>query len=595
MYKLFLCLRYLKSRAIAYFAIAGVALCVGMMVIVISLFTGFIDNIEDAAKGLFGDVVMSAEGQHGLAYYDEFIAEVQKEVPEVRAAAPYILSYGMLRISGQEHYRNPVQIAGIRFPGHAKVSAFGKGLFVQGSGNLTWDPPVKQLIARIEDESKRTRELKGGLEAREFKGSRRPLEQAHAIKRIENALDLQEEAVENLRNVERNRAELTRMHAQLEEALADGVGREDVDRAREALAKARADKDPADRIKSMESELEALENAVNKLETVQRQVAYYERKAYEAPDSRIVLGLGIEALSFRTDIGEVVRLWVPGQKVILYVFPLGRRGLDVSALSPEIRNFSVIDDSRSGVPPIDSAFVYVPFETLQKLNHMDAEYSQEDPKQIIAPPRCSQIIFKVKKDQPTEAQLRDVCDRIERAWLGFRGRNPGAAGTSVTVETWRQRQHELLNTVESQRVIMIIILGVISMVALILIFVILYVIVVQKTADIGVLKAIGASSIGVARVFLLYGAALGTVGAALGVAVGYIFVLNTNHIADWLATEFGFKPFSYGFLFDRFPDEVQLHTVVYIVISAILAGIVGALVPAIKAARMQPVEALRYE
>jgi len=125
--------------------------------------------------------------------------------------------------------------------------------------------------------------------------------------------------------------------------------------------------------------------------------------------------------------------------------------------------------------------------------------------------------------------------------------------------------------------------------------VILYVIVVQKTADIGVLKAIGASSIGVARVFLLYGAALGTVGAALGVAVGYIFVLNTNHIANWLATEFGFKPFSYGFLFDRFPDEVQLHTVVYIVISAILAGIVGALVPAIKAARMQPVEALRYE
>ncbi len=121
------------------------------------------------------------------------------------------------------------------------------------------------------------------------------------------------------------------------------------------------------------------------------------------------------------------------------------------------------------------------------------------------------------------------------------------------------------------------------------------VIVLQKTADIGGRKAIGASSTGVARVFLLYGAALATVGAAIGVILGYIFVRHTNDIADWLAIQFGFNPFGFGFLFDRFPDDVQLHTVVYIVISAILAGIVGALVPALKAARMQPVEALRYE
>ena len=570
-------------------------MCVGMMVIVVSLFTAFIDNIEDAAKGLFGDIAMSAEGQHGLAYYDEFISEVRKEVPEIRAAAPYVLSYGMLRISGQEHYRNPVQIAGIRFPGHAEVSAFGQGLFVQGPKNLTWDPPVKQLIARIEQEHKRTRELLQSIEDREFEGPHRPSEQVHLINRINNALSLQKEAVENLKYVKENRTELTRLEAQREEALAEGVDREDVKRAREALARARADGASADKIKSLTSKLIALNQAVTRLEEIQEDVARLERRSYEDPDGRIVLGLGIEALSFRTDVGDVVRLWVPGQKVILYVFPLGRRSMDISGLSPEIRNFSVIDDSRSGVPPIDSAFVYVPFETLQKLNHMEAEYSRKDPKKIVAPARCSQIIFKVRKDQTTEAELRDVCNRIQRSWLGFSGRVPGASETTVTVETWRQRQRQLLNTVEAQRVIMIIILGVVSIVALILIFVILYVIVVQKTADIGVLKAIGASSMGVARVFLLYGAALGTVGAAIGVLAGYIFVRNTNDIADWLAIKFGFNPFGFGFLFDRFPDEVQLHTVLYIVIAAILSGIVGALVPAMKAARMQPVEALRYE
>ncbi|MDP6046481.1 MAG: FtsX-like permease family protein [Phycisphaerae bacterium] len=595
MYKLFLCLRYLKSRAIAYFAVIGVLVCVFMMVVVISLFTGFINEIEKAAKGLFGDVVMSANDQHGVAYYDEFIAHVRKDVPEVHAAAPYILSYGMLRISGQEHYRNPVQIAGVRLPEHAEVSNFEEGLFAQRSGPLTWDPPVKQLIETATAEHERTSDIRAGLESRKFEGPERPREQAYEIRRIGGALTHQSEAMENLRNVEKNRAELVILREALEKALAEGVGPEDVDAAREALAKGKAEGVPADKIAELESRLVVMDGAVRKLDDLQRRVAYYERASYEGPEDRIILGLGIEALSYRTNTGDVVRLWTPGQKVILYVFPLGRRSLDVSELSPEIRNLSVIDDSRSGVPPIDSAFVYVPFKTLQKLNHMEAEYSMDDPKKVVSPPRCSQVIFKVKKEQPTEEELRDISDRIQRSWLGFREHYPGAAMTNVTVETWRQRQRELLSTVEGQRIMMIVVLGVISIVALVLIFVILYVIVMQKTADIGVLKAIGASSMGVAGVFLMYGAALSILGAAIGVVLGERFVRNINSIADWLAIEFGFAPFKEGFLFDRFPDQVQLHTVVYIVIVAIAAGLIGALIPAVKAARMQPVEALRYE
>jgi len=595
MYKLLLCLRYFKSRAIGCFAVIGVMQCVFMMVVVVSLFTGFIDNIETAAKGLFGDIVMDAAGQHGLAHYDEFVEEVRKEIPEVQAAAPYILSYGMLRISGQEHYRHAVQIAGIRLPDHAKVSAFGNGLFAQSPENPTWKPPVEMLIKRIIVEQTRTRKIRSSvLEGIDDKANI-PADQAYLLRRIDNALILQSNAIDNLRNIDSNRTELKRWEARLAEVEGEGVTSDDLESVREALAAARAEGADAAKIKQLEEQLVATTTAVARLEQARQRVAEYQQRTYEDPENRIVLGLGIDALSFRTDVGEVVRLWVPGQKVILYVFPLGRRSLDVSGLSPEIRNLSVVDDSRSGVPPIDSAFVYVPFETLQKLNHMEASFDENDPANIIEPARCSQILFKVRKEAPTERDLREVSAKIERLWLDFRNEYPFAAGTAVTVETWRQRQQDLLNTVESQRVIMIIILSVISMVALILIFVILYVIVVQKTSDIGVLKAIGASSLGVGGVFLLYGVALGTAGAALGTLLGYVFVRNTNTIADWLASEFGFRPFSYGFLFDTFPDQVQLHTVVWIVISAVIAGIVGALLPAIKAARMQPVEALRYE
>jgi len=594
MYKLFLCLRYLRSRAIAYFAVAGVALCVFMMVAVISLFTAFIDNIETAARGLFGDIVMDAAGQHGLAYYDEFISEVRKEIPEVRAASPYILSYGMLRISGREHYRHAVQVAGIRLPDHVKVSAFGKGLFAQAPEDPTWDPPVELLIERITAERRRTRKLADSI-IEAFGDDDMPKDKADLLRRIEYAWGLQKEARKNLRYISPNRAKLKRFEAELEEVRAEGISADDLDQARKALKEALASNaDPA-RIQALTEELTATARDVARLEKAREEVVKYQSRTYEDADNRIVLGLGIEGLSFRTDDGKVVRNWVPGHKVILYVFPLGRRSLNIGAMAPEIRNFSVIDDSRSGVPPIDSAFVYVKFETLQKLNHMEGSDDEDDSTTVGDPARCSQILFKVRREAPTERHLWKVRDAIKRLWLDFHNRNPRAAETAVTVETWRQRQDELLNTVESQRVIMIIILGVISMVALILIFVILYVIVVQKTSDIGVLKSIGASSLGVGGVFLLYGAALGTTGAALGALLGYVFVCNTNQIAAWLAAEFGFRPFSYGFLFDTLPDQVQPHTVLTIVISAILAGVIGALVPAIKAARMQPVEALRYE
>ena len=130
MYKLTLCLKYLVKRALAYFAMAAVALCVFLMLVCVSVLTGFVDKIEVAAKGLFGDVVISSSSLSGLGEYDALIARIKKDVPAVDDASPFILTFGILQLPGND-FRRTVQLAGIRLPERVRVSDFAKGLFVQ--------------------------------------------------------------------------------------------------------------------------------------------------------------------------------------------------------------------------------------------------------------------------------------------------------------------------------------------------------------------------------------------------------------------------------------------------------------------------------
>jgi lipoprotein-releasing system permease protein len=101
----------------------------------------------------------------------------------------------------------------------------------------------------------------------------------------------------------------------------------------------------------------------------------------------------------------------------------------------------------------------------------------------------------------------------------------------------------------------------------------------------------------VASVFVIYGAAIGLVGSALGLAVGTVFVHHINEIQDWLAS---IHPElrvwrADVYTFDAIPNVVKPLEAAVIFVVAILASILGAVIPAIVAARKQPVEALRYE
>ena len=569
MYRLFLCLHYLRSRVIAYFAVLGVALCVAMMLIVVSVMNGFLDKVEKAAKGLFGDIVVEA-GAGGMSQYDEFIQELKEKVPEVQAASPFIQTFGILQVPGTV-YRQIVTLAGVRLPERAAVSDFEQGLWVQkGIGEPSFDPPVSLMQQRVQDHLG----LIARLERELAKGAPYSSQTAQDLaERLGRATYFSESALGALDRyapvqpvVDRFQQELARQEAKLGAATQAGAASQGVT----------PEGPTAEQIEKLQQQLGELT----------------ETSGYLTNDYHAILGLGIEGLMFRTPDGQVIRFLLPGDKITLTLVPMGRRM--TATVTPNTATFLVVDDARTDVASIDSSIVYLPFDTLQLLNDLGPEYGAED-NRLINPARTRQIHIKVSQNIQGEAQLRRVRDRIQDLWVDFLERCPWA-GRDVEVRTWRQQQAGVVEPIETQRTLTVIMFGIISMVSVVLIFVIFYMIVFQKTKDIGVLKAVGASNSGVAWIFLAYGAAIGLVGSILGTIGGYYFVLYINQIQDAIDKWFGFRVWDREvFIFEKIPNEVQLSSALLIVAGAIAAGLIGALIPAMRAARMQPVEALRYE
>ncbi|MCK5114923.1 MAG: hypothetical protein KAR11_09205, partial [Phycisphaerae bacterium] len=508
MYKIFLCLRYLRSKVFAAFGMLCVALAVCLMLICVSVFTGFLNKIEHAAKGLFGDIVVEPNTSRGMEHYDEFIAKIKSEVPEVEAAGPFILSLGMITVKEYTDYWQFVQIAGIRLPGRADETDFEQGLFVQRNNpKPTFDPSTKVILNAIKgqrEEMKRImqRDLESELAAL-------PAKKRDYILNDFGTLDFN--PIFNPKYIFRQ----AKLSAQQEEllrqmSLADTVQSNAISNmyrgphATERLAALRDSLAEDEKRGAGPAELDTLKESIEQLE---------ETLPIEPASHHIILGLGIRGLSFRTEEAETVRIFVPGNSVALYVYPLGK-ARDFSKLAtPSIAKFTIVDDFKSDVSSIDKQLVYIPFDTLQKMNNMGPEISPETG-EVIVPGRCNQIHIKVYDEFTSREKLPAVATKIRECWSKFIKQYPNAAGgVGVDIATWRVRQRHVIEPLESQRILVMIVVGIIWIVVAVLIFVIFYTIVVQKTKDIGVMKTLGASSFGVAQIFLVYGAMIGLVGS----------------------------------------------------------------------------------
>ena len=286
---------------------------------------------------------------------------------------------------------------------------------------------------------------------------------------------------------------------------------------------------------------------------------------------RVYIGYGLVSFPYEDpDTGETKMFQIvkPGDDVKISTVTAGHPP------EPTHFNATVVDLFKSEMSEHDSSLVFCNLEYLQEMRGMVDPESDE--KSITS--------IQIKLKNPEDAAM--VVSKLEEVLPAGQFR----------VRTWEDKQGPLLAAVEVESAILNVLLFLIIAVAGFGILAIFYMITLEKTRDIGILKALGASSNGIMSIFLSYGLALGLVGSGVGVAVGLLFVRYINEIEKFITFITGRKVFDQRiYYFPEIATHVEPMMVFWVAFGAMVIAVLASILPARKAARFHPVESLRYE
>jgi lipoprotein-releasing system permease protein len=274
-----------------------------------------------------------------------------------------------------------------------------------------------------------------------------------------------------------------------------------------------------------------------------------------AGDNALAIGVGF-AEAYRVNIGDLVTLISPEGAATAF------------GTIPRVRAYKVVAIFDAGLHDYNSSVVFLPLAAAQI-------YFQK-------PNAVTQI--EIRMDDPEQV------DTLVPQLM------PLVSGLPVQVRDWRHANDVIVSVLQVQKDTMFIVLGMIVLVAAFNVVSSLIMLVKDKRADIAVLRTIGASSGAVQRIFIMCGAFVGIAGTALGSVLGVVICRNIVEIQRVIENITGGQVFDASvFMLSTLPNTIDWPDVLRVVALGLALSVLATLYPSWRAARTDPVEALRHE
>lgn len=298
--------------------------------------------------------------------------------------------------------------------------------------------------------------------------------------------------------------------------------------------------------------------------------------------------LGIDLALERDEQGRYTYGFRPSEAdiaIAVTCFPLTAKGALAKAATDLVntQTFYYNDTSQSGLARVDNSMVYLPFEQAQLLCGMAGPAK-----------RANAIYIKFKPN----VRLDEGCEKVALLWQRFKqeknGEKQASLPDTVTVQSWKSYRRATIAPMEKEQTLMTAMFGLVGITTVFIVFVVFYMIISHKSKDIGILKSIGVANTNIIQLFLGFAFEIALLGSAIGAVGGWRFLVHINQIEDWLFEHFGFQ------LWDRaiyaigdIPNHLEFKVLIMVIFSAIIACLVGALIPTRQAVKLKPVETLQ--
>ena len=604
MYKLLLIWRYLLTRRIAYASVVSVTLGVAMMIVVNAVMLGFAREMENRIHGALSDVTIGSRSSiRGFDDVDARLRDVEEIAGDlIEATTPTVVTPGLMSFDfgGGEVITRQVQIVGIDAVTNEKVTAVSQ--YLQHplnrehiSFDLREDGYDVQNPVFGTDGTVRPRLAEGGWKKRRADAEYERYRWQEQLRQREmyakttrpssagplnegNVVDYTLDAPTSDVNTSDPYAAALESLATITNSVEDYVEGGDQDAEPDSPGDFTGEFDVAE--VASDDETEEPSEPPQLIGTPFDGLSDFNTEIDKATtqETGAIVGIGLVSGMRRKHLNpetgkEEIRenlSRLPGDDVTLSFLAVGTEN---SMPSIVYDRFTIVDFYECRMAEYDDSFVFVPIEQLQSLRRMIAPDGTK---------LATQILIKAKPGVKIE-ELRDRIRESERF-----------PEQLFDVETWKDQQATTLAAVSTELSILNVLLFLTIAVAGFGILAIFFMLVVEKTRDVGILKSLGASGYGIMQIFLFYGLTLGTIGATLGVVLGLWFVANIQKVADFLSRLMGHEVFDPTiYMFHQVPAIVEPLTVVWIVVGSLFIAVASSVWPASRAANLKPVDALR--